>query len=117
MLIRVPVDMSVRVSGKHLEIGEALPEQVRKRLQSVIGKHFDGGADTHVVFSHEGAGFRADCSTHLDSGVVLKAEGLALDAYRAFDAAVDKLEKQVRRYKRRLKNHHEKTKALRTQAT
>ena len=117
MLIWVPVDMSVRVSGKQLEIGEALPEQVRKRLQSVIGKHFNGGADSHVVFSHEGASFRADCSTHLDSGVVLKAEGMALDAYRAFDAAVDKLEKQVRRYKRRLKNHHEKAKAPEAQST
>jgi ribosomal subunit interface protein len=109
--------MSVRVSGKQLEIGETLPEQVRKRLQSVIGKHFNGGADSHVVFSHEGASFRADCSTHLDSGVVLKAEGVALDAYRAFDAAVDKLEKQVRRYKRRLKNHHERAKAPEAQST
>jgi ribosomal subunit interface protein len=48
--------------------------------------------------------------THLDSGVVLKAEGTAADAYRAFDVAVDRLEKQVRRYKRRLKNHHERAK-------
>jgi ribosomal subunit interface protein len=107
--------MNVRVSGKQLDIGGALPEQVRERLQSVLGKHFDGGAESHVVFSHEGAGFRADCTTHLDSGVVLKAEGAAPDAYTAFDLAAGKLEKQVRRYKRRLKNHHEKARAPRAQ--
>jgi ribosomal subunit interface protein len=108
--------MNVRVSGKHTEIGGALPEQVRKRLESVIGKLFDGGSESHVVFSHEGTGFRADCTTHLDSGVVIKAEGTAADAYHAFDAAVNKLETQVRRYKRRLKNHHEKPKVLKQQA-
>jgi ribosomal subunit interface protein len=102
--------MNVRVSGKQLDIGGALPEQVRERLQLAVGKHFDGGAESHVVFSHEGAGFRADCTTHLDSGVVLKAEGAAADAYAAFDLAAGKLEKQVRRYKRRLKNHHERAK-------
>ena len=102
--------MKLRVSGKQFEVGEVLPEKVRTRLQTVVGKHFDGGAETSVVFSHEGTGFRADCTTHLDSGIVLKAEGTAADAYRAFDVAVDKLEKQVRRYKRRLKNHHERPK-------
>ena len=108
--------MNLRVSGKQFEIGEALPEQVRTRLQAVIGKHFDGGADSNVVFSHEGFGFRVDCTTHLDTGVVLKAEGDASDAYQAFDAAIVKLEKQVRRYKRKLKNHHEKNRAPKAQS-
>lgn len=102
--------MKLRVSGKQFEIGEALPEKVRERLQAVLGKHFDGGAESNVVFSREGSGFRADCTMHLDSGAVLKAEGTAADAQRAFDLAVEKLEKQVRRYKRRLKNHHERAK-------
>jgi putative sigma-54 modulation protein len=100
--------MKVRVSGKQIEIGEALPELVRSRIESAIRKHFDRGSEAHVVFSHEGAGFRADCAAHLDSGIVLKAEGTGADAYRAFDAMLLHLEKQVRRYKRRLKNHHEK---------
>ena len=110
------VGMKVRVSGKQFEIGNVLPEQVTKRLQTVVGKHFDGGAESNVVFSHEGFGFRADCTTHLDSGVVLKAEGQAPDAYHAFDAALDKLQNQIKRYKRRLKNHHEKSKAPRPDA-
>jgi ribosomal subunit interface protein len=108
--------MKLRVSGKQFEIGEVLSRQVRQRLQSVVGKHFDGGAESNVVFSHEGFGFRADCTTHLDSGVVMKAEGSAADAYHAFDAALDKLERQIRRYKRRLKNHHDKTKMPRAQS-
>jgi len=103
--------MKLRVSGKHLEIGSALPEVVRKRLELVVRKHFDGGAESNVVFSHEGPGYRADCTTHLDSGIVMKAEGTAADAQLAFDAAVAKLEAQIRRYKRRLKNHHDKPKA------
>jgi ribosomal subunit interface protein len=100
--------MKVRVSGKNLEIGEALPGAVRSRLEVVVAKHFKGGAEASVVFSHEGTGYRADCTTHLDAGVVLKAEGVDGDAHRAFDAALVHLEKQIRRYKRRLKNHHEK---------
>ena len=98
--------MNVRVSGKQIEIGEALPEQVRARLEAAIGKYFDGGADANVVFSHEGAFYRADCAAHLDSGVVLKAEGEDKDAYRAFDIALEHLEKQVRRHMRKLKSHH-----------
>lgn len=89
--------MKVRVSGKRIEIGNALPEQVRTRLELMVGKLFDGGAESNVVFSHEGAGFRADCTIHLDSGIVIKAEGTAADAHHAFEVAVVKLEKQVRR--------------------
>ena len=100
--------MNIRISGKQVESGEALPGQVRQRIESAIGKHFDGGAEVSVVFSHEGSGFRTDCTAHLDAGVVLKSEGNGIDAYRAFDAALEHLEKQIRRYKRRLKNHHDK---------
>ena len=102
--------MKVRVSGKQIEIGTALPEHVRERIEITLTKHFDGGAEAHIVFSHEGPGYRADCTTHLDSGVVIKAHGDANDAHRAFEVALDHLEKQIRRYKRRLRNHHEKTK-------
>jgi ribosomal subunit interface protein len=102
--------MKVRVSGKQIEIGSALQEHVRLRLEIVLTKHLDRGADTHVVFSHEGSGYRSDCTMHLDSGVVLNAEGDAHDAHHAFDAALEKLEKQIRRHKRKLRNHHDKAK-------
>ncbi|HUJ03172.1 MAG TPA: ribosome-associated translation inhibitor RaiA [Rhizomicrobium sp.] len=102
--------MKVRVSGKQIEIGDALPGKVRERLAAAVEKHFDGGADANVVFSRERYVFRSDCTLHLDSGVVLKSEGKDSDAHRAFDAALEHMEKQVRRYKRRLKNHHDKAK-------
>jgi len=102
--------MKVRVSGKQIEIGTALPEQVRQRVELALTKHFDGGGEAHVVFSHEGPGYRADCTAHLDSGAVLKSQGDGADAHRAFETAFDRLEKQIRRYKRRIRNHHEKAK-------
>ena len=102
--------MKVRVSGKQLQIGEALPELVRSRLEVVVAKHFKGGAEASVVFSHEGSGFRADVTAHVDSGAVLKSEAADGDIHRAFEAALAHLEKQLRRYTRRLKNHHEKAK-------
>jgi ribosomal subunit interface protein len=106
--------MNVRVSGKQIEIGTALPEKVRAELETALAKHFDGGAEANVVFSHEGPRFRADSTAHLDSGPVLKAEGTGKDAHAAFAAMLEHLEKQLRRYKRRLKNHHQKGNALRS---
>lgn len=102
--------MNVRVSGKQIDIGTTLPGQVRERVEQALAKHFDGGGEANVVFSHEGPGYRADCTAHLDSGIVLKAQGDAPDAHRAFEVAIDHLEKQIRRYKRKIRNHHEKAK-------
>jgi len=103
--------MRVRVSGKQVQIGETLPAGVRARLEGVVSKHFDGGADAHVVFSHDGPFYRADCTLHLDSNTILKAEGEGADAHRAFDTAYDHIEVQLRKYKRKLKNHHAKATA------
>lgn len=103
--------MRVRVSGKQIKIGETLPAGVRARLEEVVAKHFDGGADGHVVFSHDGPFYRADCTLHLDSKTIIKAEGAGPDAHRAFDAAYLKIEAQLRTYKRKLKNHHAKSRA------
>jgi ribosomal subunit interface protein len=100
--------MQIRVSGKQIAIGEALPELVRERLAAAVEKHFDGQADGHVVFAHEGFGYRADCTVHLSAGVMLKSHAIGNDPRVAFDEALERLEKQVRRYKRRLKNHHER---------
>ena len=103
--------MRVRVSGKQVQIGETLPAGVRARLEGAVAKHFNGGAEAKVVFSHDGPFFRADCLLHLDSKTVMTAEGEGPDAHRAFDAAFEKIETQLRRYKRKLKNHHAKPRA------
>lgn len=98
--------MQIQVSGKQMEIGAALPGTVKARIEAALGKLFSGGVGVHVVFRHEGAFFYSDIAAHLDSGAVLKAEGQGDDAYRAFDIALDHLEKQVRRHTRKLKDHH-----------
>jgi ribosomal subunit interface protein len=97
--------MPLRVSGKNLDIGEALRAQVVDRVSGTVGKYFDGSFSGHVTVEREGTGFRTDCALHLASGVTLQVEGMAHDAYQSADRAADKLEKRLRRYKRRLKDH------------
>lgn len=96
----------LRVSGKNLDMGEAMRQHVETRVTSTIGKYFDGAVNGHVVVEREGSGFRADCTLHLSSGVTLQAEGRGQEPYASFEQAADRIEKRLRRYKRRLKEHH-----------
>jgi ribosomal subunit interface protein len=99
--------MQVHVTGKHVDVGEALRSRVTDELSNSILKYFDrdgGGAD--VVVSREGNAFKVDCSVVLASGQQLTTHGLGGDAHVAFDAALEKMAKRVRRYKNRLKDHH-----------
>lgn len=100
--------MQIRIAGKQVDIGNVLPSHVRAKLSAVVEKYFSGRGDAHVTFAHEGAGFRADCTIHLNSGIILQAAGTGMDTYMAFDAALARMEKRVRRYARRLKNHHDR---------
>jgi len=100
--------MQIRIAAKQLDIGEALPEKVRAKLGAAVSKHFDRDAEAHVTFARERTAFRADCSVHLSSGTTMQAHGTGADADKAFDMALDHLEKRVRRYTRRLKNHHDR---------
>ena len=98
--------MSFRVSGKNLDVGDALRERVRDRIAETMGKYFDGGYSGHVTLEREGFGFRTECAIHLDSKITLHAEGVAADAYASADQAALRIEKRLRRYHRRLKGHH-----------
>ncbi|TCT08176.1 ribosome hibernation-promoting factor, HPF/YfiA family [Aquabacter spiritensis] len=98
--------MALRVSGKNLDVGEALRTRLADRVSEVLGKYFDGGWSGHLTVTREGAGYRSECMLHLDSGVNLQAHGNAHDANACADAAVEKLEKRLRRYKQRLKDRH-----------
>lgn len=97
--------MQVHVSGKHVDVGEALRERVGGELQNSIGKYFERGGDADVVVSRDGYGFRVDCSVALASGQKLQSHGLGGDAHAAFGQALHKIETRIRRYKRRLKSH------------
>src|SRR6267378_3891563 len=97
--------MPFRVSGKNIDIGEALRARVNERVVDATSKYFDGGFSGHVTIGKEGFGFRTECVIHLDSGIVLEADALAADAYASADRAAMHIEKRLRRYKSRLKDH------------
>ena len=98
--------MPFRVSGKNLDIGEALRTRVNARVAEALGKYFDAGYSGHVTVEKEGFGFRTECVIHLDSGITLHTEANAADAYASADQAAERVEKRLRRYKRRLKDRH-----------
>jgi ribosomal subunit interface protein len=97
--------MPFRISGKNIELGEALRDRVDARVKDALGKFFDGGYSGHVTVGREAFGFHTECVVHLDSGIMLRADSMAADAYLSADQAAEKLEKRLRRYHRRLKDH------------
>jgi ribosomal subunit interface protein len=97
--------MSFRVSGKNIEVGEALRERISGRILESLEKYFDGGFSGHATVGKEAFGFHTECVVHLDSGIVLRADSMAADAYLSVDQAADNLEKRLRRYHRRLKDY------------
>ncbi|MDZ7629290.1 MAG: ribosome-associated translation inhibitor RaiA [Parvularculaceae bacterium] len=103
--------MDVQVSGKNIELGEALRTHVNDRLSDSVQKYFGRGAEAAVTFAKERHLVECEMTAHLFSGVFLAAHGSGGDAYAAFEEGLEKLEKRVRRYKRRLKNHHVNGKA------
>ena len=99
--------MLVQVSGKHVDVGDALRDRINDELSGCIGRYFErGGMAGDVVLSRDGHLFKIECAVRLASGQQLDSHGSGDDAYGAFDAALGKLERRIRRYKRRLKNHH-----------
>lgn len=106
--------MQVQVTGKHVDVGEALRTRVSDELSTSIEKYFDRGGGADVVVSREGNSFKVDCAVTLASGQQLTTHGVGGDAHMAFDAALLKMTKRIRRYKHRLKDHH--TQALAKQA-
>ncbi len=97
--------MSFRISGKKLDVGEALRGRINDRIAEAMTKYFDGGYSGHLTLARDGFGFRSECAIHLDSKITLHAEGLAPDAYASADQAALRIEKRLRRYHRRLKEH------------
>lgn len=97
--------MNLRISGKHMDIGDAFRARIEGRIGEAIGKYFDGGFGGHVTVEKNGPRFSADCMIHLDSGTALQTTGQGQEPQTAFDAAAERFEKRLRRYKRRLKSH------------
>jgi ribosomal subunit interface protein len=103
----VKATMKIQISGRHIDAGDALRTHVTERLDAIMAKYFERSMDAHVTFAREGAtGFRTDIRVHIGAGMDLEAEGQAHEIYAAFDLAAERIEKRVRRYKRRLNEHH-----------
>ncbi len=98
--------MRVQVAGRHLDVGEALRGRIEAELAAGVNKYFSRATDAVVTVGKNGVGFEVDCTLHLASGISLQAQGHAGDPHGAFSDALQKIESRVRRYKRRLKNHH-----------
>jgi ribosomal subunit interface protein len=98
------INMTLRISGKSISVGDALRGRVSERTDEVLRKYFDGNYSGHITLSKDGFGFRTDCALHLDSGITLEADSNATDAYASADQALLMIEKRLRRYKSRLKD-------------
>lgn len=105
--------MQVDTSGQHISVGQSLNEYVDGRLQEVVGKYFSNAPSAHVHFSKQGHEFNCDIVLHEGTGrhVVIKSNNSSDEVYNAFDIALSKLEKQMRKYKSKLNNHHRGVKA------
>jgi ribosomal subunit interface protein len=98
--------MQIDVNGKQIDIGDALRGHVVGELTASMEKYAERPTEAAVTFTRDGHEFKCECSAHLSTGMKAQASGRAGDIYAAFDMANDRLAKQLRRYKRRLKNHH-----------
>lgn len=97
--------MTLRVSGKQVDVGESLRSYAEDRVAEIVAKYFDGGYEGHMTLEKEGIGFKTDCVVHLDTGMALQASGSDIDPQKSFEDAAERIDKRLRRYKRRLKSH------------
>ncbi|AXX99244.1 ribosome hibernation-promoting factor, HPF/YfiA family [Profundibacter amoris] len=98
--------MRYQISGKQIDVGEALQTHVKDELGAVVGKYAERPTDANIVFSRDASEFVCEATVHLSTGLTASAKAHAHEIYAAFEKCADKLEKQLRRYKRRLKDHH-----------
>lgn len=98
--------MQILTTGKNLDIGEALRKRIENRLTGNLAKYFDGTVRAHIVVELQKQRFRTDCTLHLSTGLTMQSHGEGDNANVSFDMAAERLEKQLRRYKRRLRDYH-----------
>ncbi len=96
--------MNLRISGKQMDIGDAFRTRIEGRIGEAVDKYFNGSYSGRVTVEKSGSRFSADCMIHLDSGMAFQAAGEAQEPTSAFDAAAERIEKRLRRYKRRVKS-------------
>jgi ribosomal subunit interface protein len=98
--------MLYQISGKQIDIGASLQTYVQDELGAIVQKYAERPTDANIIFSKSGSEFVCEATVHLSTGLTASAKGHAHEIHAAFDSAGQKMEKQLRRYKRRLKDHH-----------
>ena len=98
--------MRYRISGQRIDIGTALQTHVENELGNILEKYAERPTDAQIVFSRDAHEYACEVTAHMSTGMNAAAHAHATDIYAAFDACAGKMEKQLRRYKRRLKDHH-----------
>ena len=98
--------MQIKITGKHLDIGDALRQHIETRLQNFRERFFEGSVHGNVTLEKQRGRFLADCSLHLSTGLHLQAHSENADPMACADGAMAHLEKQLKKYKQRLKDHH-----------
>lgn len=98
--------MRYQISGKHIDIGESLTGHVKAEIGEVAAKYAERPTEAHITFSKDAHEFRCESTIHLSTGLTVAAEGRSTEIYDSFEKCSGKIEKQLRRYKRRLKDHH-----------
>jgi ribosomal subunit interface protein len=101
--------MTLRISGKNLDVGDALRQRAETHLDGVVAKYFNGRYDGHLTLMPDGAGYKADCVIHLDAGATLQANGLGGDPTGAYEVMANHIETRLRRYNRKLKARRTQT--------
>lgn len=106
--------MHIQIVSKGIDVSPALSERITGRVEDMMDKYIHRDGEAHISIAKDGSGFSNTISLHLPSGATMQANGNSHDAYVASDEALDHLEKRLRRYKRRLKDHQTeaKTEAL-----
>ena len=102
--------MQVIVTGKQIDVGDSLRGHVESATATIVERYFGRALEAHVVFCRQRHLFFSDISVHAGRGLMIQGHGESSDPYAAFDGAAERLEKQLRRYKRRLRNHHKNAK-------
>ncbi|MEM7639261.1 MAG: ribosome-associated translation inhibitor RaiA [Pseudomonadota bacterium] len=101
--------MTIQIAGRHLDVGDALRERISGGLEAAVTKYFDRSFEASVTVEKRGHEVITDCNVHLPSGIVLQSTGAASDPYASLEESLEKMEKRVRRYHRRLKDHHKRS--------
>ena len=97
--------MQITVSGKQVDLSDALRVRVAEHLDQITGKYFDSAQEASVTFSRARSFFTCDINVHAGRGLTLRGEGEAADAHGAFDDAAEHIAKRLRRYRRRVNEH------------